>query len=111
MVSLVQNQDIVMPVYAQPPEIKTIYQDLRAGASATDREGIAFLILTGKYLGFLPEHYASRWIKEHKMRALCPAHFNHTTPFTDITSKSTPGNLVLETFLELIDKEIQSQTA
>lgn len=36
--------DAVLPAYAQTPEIKAEHEPLKSAASATDREGIAFLI-------------------------------------------------------------------
>lgn len=44
--------DAVLPAYAQVPEIKTAHEHLRAAASATDQEGIAFLILSGRFIGY-----------------------------------------------------------
>ena len=95
--------DAVAPAYAQTPEIKTCYQQLKATATATDREGVAFLILTGEYIGYLPEHFAQRWVKEGRMRALKPEEYHYETQFSVITRKGARSNLVLETYLENLD--------
>ncbi|MDR6796643.1 hypothetical protein J2W67_001758 [Acinetobacter calcoaceticus] len=42
----------VLPNYAVTPEAAKLHQLLDCKATASDREGIAFLILTGKFLGF-----------------------------------------------------------
>ncbi|MGJ8645341.1 MAG: LysR family transcriptional regulator [Marinomonas colpomeniae] len=99
-----KNFDAVLPAYAQTPEIKTQHQPLTASATATDREGIAFLILTGRYIGFLPDHVAERWIRDGRMRAILPAQCHYVTQFSSITRKGARTNLVLETFLKELEK-------
>jgi LysR family transcriptional regulator, transcriptional activator for bauABCD operon len=47
---------------------------LTPSASGQFTEGIAMLVLTGNFLGFLPQHYAQSWVKAGKMRQLMPAH-------------------------------------
>lgn len=94
------RHDAVVPAYAQTPEIKGLHEPLRAAASASDREGIAFLILSGRYIGYLPTHYAERWIRDGRMRALNPARWRYHTHYSAITRKGAPPNLVLECYLE-----------
>ncbi len=96
--------DAVVPAYAQTAEIKALHQQLKDSATATDREGIAFLLLTGRYIGFLPVHLADRWVREGKMRALLPHQFNYITQFSAITRKGARPNLVLSTWLEELQK-------
>lgn len=97
--------DAVAPAYAQTPEIKACYQQLNATATATDREGIAFLILTGQYIGYLPDHLAERWVSEGKMRAIAPERYGYETFFSVITRKGARSNLVLETYLEQLKQQ------
>jgi DNA-binding transcriptional LysR family regulator len=48
-------QDAIAPTFRLPAEIQAHYQALNCSASASDREGMAFLILTGRYIGYLPD--------------------------------------------------------
>ncbi|SLN65565.1 LysR substrate binding domain protein [Roseovarius albus] len=48
-------------------------------ASGQFTEGIALLILSGNFIGFLPEHYARNWVESGQMRQLLPAHVRKTT--------------------------------
>ncbi|WP_417534743.1 LysR family transcriptional regulator [Marinobacterium stanieri] len=100
--------DAVVPAYAQSAEIKRHYQVLNGTATATDREGVAFLIMTGAYIGFLPEHFAARWVSEKRMRALAPEDLHYITPFAAISRKGARPNLVLETYLDTLGR-IQSE--
>lgn len=96
--------DAVVPAYAQAPEIKLRQQQLHGTATATDREGVAFLILTGKYIGYLPDHYAERWVRSEEMWPLLPEQLSYHTQFSAITRVTGVPNLVLETFLNELDQ-------
>ncbi|SFI14291.1 LysR family transcriptional regulator [Modicisalibacter xianhensis] len=95
-----EHWDAVIPAYAQAPETRLKHEPLKAAASATDREGVAFLILSGRYIGYLPTHYAQRWVDEGRMRALNPRTCRYVTRYSAITRKTGPPNRVLETYLE-----------
>jgi len=101
------NHDAVVPAYAQTPEIKAVHEPLRASASATDREGIAFLILSGQYIGYLPTHYAERWVRDGRMRPLNPERWHYFTHYSAITRKGAPPNLVVESYLEELERLIR----
>ncbi|MCJ8318858.1 MAG: hypothetical protein MJK12_04445 [Colwellia sp.] len=76
----------------------------RAIANSTDREGIAFLILTGRFIGFLPIHFAQRWTAQDKLRNVDFQHRGFYTNFSVITSKGARRHLILEAYLEELQK-------
>jgi DNA-binding transcriptional LysR family regulator len=96
----VAGHEVVQPRFAQPAEATALYARHRSGAQANDREGILFLVLTGCYLGYLPDHYAAPWIRAGRLRALAAG---FTTRFCAITARSRRPGLVLETFLETLE--------
>ncbi|MBP2312662.1 LysR family transcriptional regulator [Azospirillum soli] len=99
----VEAADAVAPAQAeQAPEAAGIQQRLNTTATATDREGVAFLILTGCYVGFLPTHYARQWVERGAMRALLPDSYRYAQNFHTVTKKGAQPNLVLERFLSLL---------
>ncbi|MEH6583556.1 MAG: LysR family transcriptional regulator [Halioglobus sp.] len=104
-VQAVNSQDAVFPAAAVPLANRTQLQKMSSAATATDREGAAFLILSGQYLGFLPTHYAELWIKQGRMRALLPANFYYQTQYAAITRKGARPNLVLQTFIEELNRK------
>jgi len=79
-------------------------QPLRVTATAADREGVAFLILTGCYIGFLPTHYARQWEERGQMRAIRPDLYTQTVEYQAVTLRSGHPNLVLSTFLNLLER-------
>jgi len=82
-----------------PDQGRELMAKMTTAATATDREGIAFLLLSGEYIGFLPTHYAERWVQENRMRALLPKQFHYQNHYSAITRKSVPANRVLRTFM------------
>ncbi len=93
----VEAADAVAPTQAQMPHA------LNTTATATDREGVAFLLLTGCYVGFLPVHYARQWVERGAMRALLPDSHRHSLEFHAVTKKGAQPNLVLDRFMALLE--------
>lgn len=96
------SQDAIAPTFRLPAEARAHYQALRCTASASDREGMAFLILTGRYIGYLPDHYARQWVQEGRLRALKPATRCYDISLACVTRKGRRPHLVLESFLEAL---------
>ncbi|MFB9887381.1 LysR family transcriptional regulator [Balneatrix alpica] len=96
--------DAVLPAYAQTADIKALQQCLKASATATDREGIAFLILTGCFIGYLPTHYAELWVNQGAMRPLAPERYRYQTGYFAVTRKGDRPHLVLETYLQELER-------
>ena len=96
------NWNAVLPCYGQSSKIKKQLQQLKieGAASATDREGIAFLILTGRYIGYLPDHFAKRWVESGQLRALNPETYHYQTQFSVVTRKGVPLNQVTQVYLD-----------
>lgn len=63
-------------------------QRLSRAATAFDQEGVATLILSGAFLGFLPQHYAASFVAAGQMRAIAPARFRYDCNFVGITRRS-----------------------
>lgn len=97
------TQDAIAPTFRLPPEIQTHYQVLNCTASASDREGMAFLILTGRYIGYLPDHYASAWVQQGRLRALKADTRFYDLNLAAVTRKGRRPHLVLESFLEALE--------
>ncbi|MDH4611697.1 LysR family transcriptional regulator [Pseudomonas sp. BN102] len=96
------QQDAIAPTFRLPADIQAQYQVLNCSASASDREGMAFLILTGRYIGYLPDHYASFWVQQGRLRALKPASRFYDLSLASVTRKGRRPHLVLESFLEAL---------
>ncbi len=70
-----------------------VTQKMRIERSATgfDQESIATLILSGRFLGFLPDHYARSFEADGLLRALAPARLRYDCVFVSaIRTSPTP---------------------
>ncbi|TBU94035.1 LuxR family transcriptional regulator [Stutzerimonas kirkiae] len=96
--------DAVVPSYRMCAEAIELHRLLNFAASATDREGIAFLILTGSYIGFLPDHYAAAWVEKGLMAPLSPEHLFFDARLAVATRKGRRSNMILDRFLEALQR-------
>lgn len=92
----------VAPGYRMPREVVRLHETLNCTAAATDREGIAFLILTGEYLGFLPDHFAAYWVERGMMARLGPERMRFRIGMAAATRKGRRHNLILDRFMEFL---------
>ncbi len=95
-------QEAIAPTFRLPPEVQNHYQVLNCTASASDREGMAFLILTGRYIGYLPDHYAQAWVQQGRLRVLKPNSRFYDISLASVTRKGRRPHLVLESFLDAL---------
>ena len=95
-------QEAIAPTFRLPPEAQAHYQALNCTASASDREGLAFLLLTGRYIGYLPDHYASAWVQQGRLRALKADSRSYEVSLAAVTRKGRRPHLVLESFLDAL---------
>ena len=59
--------------YQSPNMVLTHEHRLERRASASDQEAVATLVLSGRYVGFLPDHYAEPFVRAGRLRAVAPA--------------------------------------
>ena len=71
-------------------------------ATAYDQEAVAHLILSGRYLGYLPEHYAAAFTQQGLMRKLLPEQFQYMCQFSAIVRGSPPPSRVVQTLLDAL---------
>ncbi|GAA3884594.1 LysR family transcriptional regulator [Gibbsiella dentisursi] len=72
-------------------------------------EAAAMLILAGNHIGFLPAHFAKRWVEKGELVILDPAQYRRSSPIQAITRKSKHApRPVLKAFID--DLLLVSQT-
>lgn len=77
---------------------------LEKSAVANDQEGIATLIRSGAYIGFLPDHYAERFVRFGKMRRLSQGGFNYHCEFAALYRKSPAPTRLVQEFLSALEE-------
>ncbi len=71
-------------------------------ATAWDQEAVAHLVLSGRYLGYLPQHYADDFVSAGRMRPLASDRFQYVCQFSAILRQSPPPSRVVGTLLEAL---------
>jgi DNA-binding transcriptional LysR family regulator len=71
-------------------------------ATGFDQESIATLILSGQFLGFLPDHYAESFVRRGLMQSVRPDLLNYACQFFAITRKSPQASRATRAFQECL---------
>ena len=75
---------------------------LKKRATANDQEGIAILILSGLYIGFLPDHYAHSFVARGHICHLDDPEFEYQCQFAAIYRKSPAPTRLIQFFLDCL---------
>ncbi len=78
--------------------------NMQRKATAYDQEAIAHLILSGRYVGYLPDHYAKTFTEQGLMQAIGQQTFQYRCQFHAITRHSPKPSRVTHTFLQALIK-------
>ncbi len=71
-------------------------QRLQRRATAFEQEAIATLILSGHFVGFLPDHYADAFVQRGQLRAVRPQLLRYACDFVSVLRRSpTPSRAAL----------------
>jgi DNA-binding transcriptional LysR family regulator len=71
-------------------------------ATAFDQECVAHLVLSGRYVGYLPEHYAQSFVERGIMRSMLPKKFEYLCEFSAIVRHSPPPSRIVQTILDAL---------
>ncbi len=73
-----------------------------SSATVESMEAQLILILSGKYIGFLPEHYAQYWVEQKRLKVLLPSTFGYDAPFFLIVRRGRVKETVIREFKNAI---------
>lgn len=77
---------------------------LQRAATGFDQESIATLILSGRFLGFLPDHYAEAFERQGRMRAVNPALFRYDCQFVSLMRRSPTPARAAQAFAQCLQQ-------
>ena len=93
-----EDQQFVRRAYPSPERLPGGVR-LDSTAVADLMESVAVFILSGRYIGFLPSHFAQYWVAQDVMRTLLEASFGYQNPVYLATRKAEIKKPVLAAFL------------
>ena len=94
--------DLVHRAYLSERQVAPLTAGLRSTAAASQMEGVAFLILSGWHIGYLPVAYAERWVATGRMRSVLPATYRLNTKIEMVTRRGVALTLVSQTFADIL---------
>jgi DNA-binding transcriptional LysR family regulator len=77
-------------------------------ASATQVEAVALLIKTGRFVGFLPQHYAASMVAQGLLRAVRPDLISLVTPFNLILRHNTVRSPLVKAFAQALGVDLKA---
>jgi DNA-binding transcriptional LysR family regulator len=96
----IEGADGVLRGYVGEPEQARGGLRLRPAAIAWHMEAVATLVLSGRFLGHLPIHYAAQWAEAGQMRELMPERLRHDAPFSLVLRRGMQRSAVLRRIVE-----------
>lgn len=92
------GQQFIRRAYAAPDKLPQGIK-MVSTAVADLMEGVAVLILSGRFMGFLPAHFAQSWVAQDLMRPLLEEPLGYQNPVYLATRKTETKKPVLSAFL------------
>lgn len=97
-----RHQDLAALGYHSPNMALTHERRLERAATASDQEAVATLVLSGAYVGFLPDHYAQAFVNAGRMRAVAPRTLFYRCSFASIRRRAPAPLRVADTFRQAL---------
>lgn len=75
---------------------------LKREAVSNDQESIAMLILSGCYIGFLPDHYAQSFVEKGKMQRIESDLFKYNVQYSAIVRRAPKPSRIVKTMMQCL---------
>ncbi|QXI25579.1 LysR family transcriptional regulator [Pseudomonas vanderleydeniana] len=106
-VDVLRTQPFINHRYAiHRDKLNFVGQDSHS-ASASQVEAVAMLIQTGRFVGFLPRHYAAAQVAAGKLRALRPEVIRFSTAFNLILRHNTTRSPLIKSFAQALGVDLK----
>ncbi len=86
--------------YHSPNMEKGAQLGISRDATVYDQEGITTLLLSGRYLGYLPDHYARSFVEQGLVRPVCAEAFRYDCQYSAIVRHAPRPTRIVSTFLD-----------
>lgn len=88
--SHLRAQNLAALGYHSPNLTLATQHRLKTAGSASDQEAVAMLVLSGAYVGFLPDHYAEPFVRAGRIRAVAPDVLRYRCTFSCVRRRTSP---------------------
>ncbi|MFT6690402.1 MAG: DNA-binding transcriptional LysR family regulator [Colwellia sp.] len=101
---ILKNTEVISSNYVRDKESRNDGLNYQNSAIAYHDEGIAHLILSGEFIGYLPDHYANFWVDKGLFKAILPEKYSYQIPVVLISSKNNIVSPLANTLIEEIKR-------
>ncbi|WP_435274033.1 LysR family transcriptional regulator [Psychrobium sp. nBUS_13] len=101
---LLEKAEVITSNYMRDKEVRNDGLNYQNSAMAYHDEGIAHLILSGEFIGYLPEHYASYWVDKGMFQSILPDKYSYQIPVMLISSKNNAVSPLANAIIEEIKR-------
>ena len=98
----IADVDLAHRAYLSESQVAPLTAQLPSSASARQIEGVAFFILSGWHVGYLPVSYAERWVAAGRMKSILPNVYRRMTLMELVTRRGVTPTLVGQTFADIL---------
>ncbi len=99
-----ETAEVITSNYMRDKEVRNDGLNYQNSATAYHDEGIAHLILSGEFIGYLPEHYASYWVDKGIFKPILPEKYSYQIPVMLISSKNNIFSPLANALIEEIKR-------
>lgn len=93
-----REQPLAALDYHSPNLMLAHARALQRSASASDQEAVATLVLSGRFVGFLPDHYAAPFVQAGRLRAVHPKSLKYDCVFSCVHRRTPAPPRVAQAF-------------
>ncbi|MDQ0470637.1 DNA-binding transcriptional LysR family regulator [Labrys wisconsinensis] len=101
----ITEHDFVLRAYTEQFDLSR-FPRARASATVFSMEAMLILLLSGGYLGLLPDHVAREWVDRGKLSRVPSDDFEYDSRHMLITSTSAKSPAAINVFLSILDETI-----
>ena len=102
--TLLQQAEVITSNYMRDKETRNDALNYQNSAIAYHDEGIAHLILSGAFIGYLPEHYANNWVDKGLFKPILPEKYTYQIPVMLITLKNNSASPLAKALISEIKR-------
>lgn len=98
---------LIEPSTTDDPAFVELVHQFPIAGQASNLDTRILLVLSGLYLGFLPPHYASKWLERGDLRELLPETFTSQNTFHLLLKKSARQTAAAQRLTQIILKHFR----
>lgn len=106
-----REQPLAALGYHSPNMVLAHERRLERMATASDQEGVATFVLSGAFVGFLPDHYAEPFVRSGRMRAVAPQTLRYECRFSCVHRRAPALSRAAERFKAALREAHQAPAA